>query len=217
MKAIILGSKSDIARELVKCLNADNWSVTGWCRNEVLPLTPWNLIIITLGRVAPVGKWMDNDPYSWDECVNSNLLLPIRQLRRLWHKREPNASVCFFAGSNPQKPMAGYSAYNAGKMGLLKVVEQLNFETPDTKFFALGPGYVPTKIHKATLEAGWKNERIDRGGGTPIEKIYECLKWCIAQPKEVVGGRNVCVSDIRIGLEDELRANPSMFKLRRIE
>ena len=176
MKAIILGFKSDIAQGLVKHLRADGWSISGWCRHENLLLTPWNLIIIALGRVAPVGKWMDNDADEWDKCVESNLLLPIRLLRRLWHKREPNASVCFFAGSNPQKPMAGYSAYNAGKMALLKVVEQLDFETPDTKFFALGPGYVPTKIHKATLEARWKNERIERGGGTPIKDIYECLK-----------------------------------------
>ena len=217
MKLIILGSKSDIAIELAKLFRADDWFVSGWSRGENLLLTPWNLIIIALGRVAPVGKWMDNDPDEWDKCMESNLLLPVRLLRRLWHKREPNASVCFFAGSNPQKPMAGYSAYNAGKMALLKVVEQLDFETPDTKFFALGPGYVPTKIHRATLDAGWKNERIERGGGTPIAKIYDCLKWCLTQPKEVIGGRNICVSDMRPHLAHELEVHPNMLKLRRVE
>jgi hypothetical protein len=86
------------------------------------------------------------------------------------------------------------------------------------KFFALAPGYVRTKIHKATLETNWPNERIARGDdGTSIEKIYDCLKWCIGQPKEVVGGRNICVSDMRETLAEELKANPSMFKLRRIE
>jgi len=114
--------------------------------------------------------------------------------------------------------MAGYSPYNAGKMALLKVCEQLDFETPDAKFFALGPGYVPTKIHKATLDAGWKNERIERGGGTSFEKIYDCLKWCISQPKEVIGGRNICVSD-NYGpeLTAKLSLHPSMYKLRRME
>ena len=218
MRAFIIGSESDIAAGLRHFLNADGWSVHGWARGEALELVPWDLIIITLGRVAPVGKWMDNDPDEWDKCVESNLLLPVRLLRRLWHKRETGASVCFFAGSNPQKPMAGYSAYNASKMGLLKLVEQLDFETPEVKFFALGPGYVPTKIHKATIDAGWKNERIERGGGTPIREIYNCLMWCIRQPREIIGGRNICVSDLKLQrLEGKLMLNHSMFKLRRVE
>ena len=93
------------------------------------------------------------------------------------------------------------------------------------KFFALAPGVVLTKIHQATRDAGIRNERLEqatRDGGVPISRIYSCLRWCLRQPKKVVGGRNICVSDSEDwDSEDELQrmleSSPSMFKLRRQE
>lgn len=218
MNALILGDRSDIATSLAANLVIDGWSITGWHRGQPIPYDKWDLALIAIGRVGPVGNWWDIESSGWNQCVAANLSVPVELLRHIWEQRKPDASVCFMAGSNPQKPMAGYSPYNAGKMALLKVVEQLDFETPDVKFFALGPGYVPTKIHNATLEAGWKNERIERGGGTPPEKIYACLKWAMEQPKDVIGGRNICVSDpYGPGLAVRLKNNPALFKLRRVE
>lgn len=126
------------------------------------------------------------------------------------------------AGSNPQKIMTGYCPYNVGKMALLKFVEQIDHEEEGVTIFALGPGYIPTKIHQATLDAKWPNERIARGGGNTFEQVYETLKWCLSQPKEVVGGRNICVSDVMNdiitgNLKDFLEAYKHMFKLRRWE
>ena len=233
---ILLGDRSDIAKGLEPLLIADGWRICGWNRDtlpkasrwfvETIENPPaWDLVLCALGRVAPVGHWTDVDPAEIDECVRSNVLLPIRLLRKVWAKRKPNASVCFMAGSNPQKIMAGYLPYNMSKMALLKAVEQIDYESPDCKVFALGPGYVKTKIHKATLDANWPNERIARGDdGTPIDRIWGCLKWCIAQPKGTVGGRNICVSDpwdkpegFWGPLGDWLEKNPNMFKLRRME
>ena len=220
MNALILGSNSDIAKGLIQFLEEDGWAVQGWHRQSptLRYYQTWHLLLIALGRVAPVGLWHDQEHIDWKECIESNLVKPMELLQEVWSKRGKNPSVCFMAGSNPQKPMSGYSAYNAGKMALLKLCEQLDFETPDCKFFALAPGYVPTKIHRATIDSGWKNERIERGGGTSIDKIYDCLKWCIDQPKEVVGGRNICVTD-NYGdlLADKLKLNSALFKLRRQE
>ena len=180
----------------------------------------WDLVLCALGRVFPVGNWWEHDAFMFDECVRSNLLLPVKLLRDLWGRRNPGANVCFMAGSNPQKIMPGYLPYNISKMALLKAVEQIDVESADCKVFALGPGYVKTKIHKATLDANWPNERIAVGDdGTPIEIIWGCLKWCIEQPKETVGGRNICASD---AWDDPLFSarliqHPSLYKLRRIE
>lgn len=233
MNVIILGSKSDIMQAMMPMIK--DWTVYGWSRGNLLPsffstwydeevkvytreCVAWDLAIVAMGRVAPVGPWHQAGDEEWEENVESNLLEPIKWVRDIWSGHRPNASVCFMAGSNPNKPMANYVPYSTSKMALLKMVEHLDFETPDAKFFALAPGYVQTKIHNATLAAGIPNERIARGGGTPIEKIYDCLRWCVDQPKEVVGGRNICVSDpYGPELAERLKANPSMFKLRRIE
>jgi NAD(P)-dependent dehydrogenase (short-subunit alcohol dehydrogenase family) len=219
MRAIILGDRSDIAQQLIPMLKADGWEIEGWNRDSTsISNEPWDLVICMLGRVAPVGFWAE---INWEDTLFSNLTLPIRLLRIVWSKRNPGASVCFFAGANPNKPMENYSAYSVGKMALLKACEHLDLESPDVKFFALAPGVVLTKIHQATIQAGIKNERLQRAqreGGVPVERIYACLKWCIAQPKEVIGGRNICVSDKWDNLlAHRLMENQNLFKLRRCE
>ncbi len=212
MRVCIFGKDSDIAKGLIPLLEADGHDVWGWNRFAHV-LGSWDLIISCLGSVAPVGPW--HQTKDWNECFESNLLTPIKWLQEIWHLKSNNAQVCFLAGSNPQKIMPGYAPYNASKMALLKVVEQLDFETPECKFFALGPGYMDTKIHKPTLDAGWPNERITRGNPNTIQQVYDCLKWCLAQSKADVGGRNICVSD-RI-YPGRLQASPDLFKIRRVE
>lgn len=216
--AIIIGSESEIASDLSVKLFGAGWEVHGWKRKEAIPLKPWDLALFAVGRVAPVGLWHEQRYQEWAENIESNLLLPFRMLGYLWPMRRDGASVCFMAGSNPQRIMNGYSAYNTGKMALLKMVEQLDHETPDAKFFALGPGYIKTKIHDATICAGWPNDVIDSGReGGSMDDVYRALMWCVDQPKEVVGGRNICVSDIKDGLSQRLAENPDLFKLRRVE
>src|SRR5947209_8691966 len=108
MNCIILGARSDIARMLWPRFTDDGWDVFGWHRQshwgEVNSM-PWDLILCAIGRVAPVGLWHDQQADSWELAIESNLLRPVRQLRTFWDKRLPNASVCFMAGSNPQKIM----------------------------------------------------------------------------------------------------------------
>lgn len=223
MKAIIIGSASEIGAHIAESLKHDGWEVIGWKRGESFPAEPWDLVVFAIGRVAPVGHWAEQRYHEWTMAIESNLLLPFRVLGYLWPYRRESASVCFMAGSNPQRIMPGYSAYNTSKMALLKMCEQLDAETQGTKFFALGPGYIKTKIHAATKEAGWPNAVIDSGReGGSMEDVYEALMWCVSQPKEVVGGRNICVSDLKkqmvMGtLADQLKASQSMFKLRRVE
>ena len=223
MNAIILGDKSDIAQAIKPMLEKDGYTVYGWSRDQELPSIFWDLMIITLGKVAPVGLWHEQGHERWDECMRSNLLLPLKLLRRSWGLKRKDATVIWFAGSNPQKIMDGYSAYNTSKMAVLKLIEQLDHETPDCKFVAFGPGYAKTKIHEATLKANWPNERIARGDdGTSMEDIYKAMKWCIDATKFAVGGRNICVSDIKDGevrLDRVLHipvTTENAFKLRRI-
>ena len=220
--AIILGDRSDIAVSMSQYLRADGWQVEGWHRGVPVPYQEWDLCLVALGQVKPVGMWHEQVAETWDSAIESNVMLPVRLLRHLWSLRRPGSQVCFMAGSNPNKIMDGYSAYNVGKMALLKAVEQLDHESPDCTMFALGPGVTDTKIHNATKEAGWPNPRLERalkdGSFTPMAKIYECLKWAMEQTKEVVGGRNICVSDpYGPGLAVRLKLNQDLYKLRRVE
>jgi hypothetical protein len=224
---IILGSDSDIAKGLQPHLKADGWNVQGWRRGEPkhrlsdLPFL-WDLIIVAIGRISPIGLWIDNDMSEWVDTFAGNLIIPFELLENLWPFHVPGSSVCFLAGSNPNTIMDGYSAYNVSKMAMLKLVEQLDHETPDAKFFALGPGTILTKIHKQS--EGWHNPKLaaaqaaNEDPQVKIRQVYECLQWCIAQPKNVIGGRNICVSDQPDeSLSLRLSVDPDLFKLRRRE
>jgi hypothetical protein len=194
---VLLGDRSLIAQGLSKYLEQDGWNVTGWHRHQDLPPMPWDAILCAIGSVSPVGLWEHETDERWAQGISDNLLVPLGLIRSLWPLRNESPQVCMLAGSNPNTIMSGYSAYNVGKMALLKAVEQLNEET-DAKWFALGPGIVLSKIHRETLDKNWANPRLRealRSGGMAMERIYECLKWCFEQPKEVIGGRNICASD----------------------
>jgi hypothetical protein len=61
------------------------------------------------------------------------------------------------------------------------------------------------------------------GTGTPHERIYACLRWCMEQSKAVIGGRNIYVPSDgwdkgRSGeeLAEALDGHRSLFKLRRL-
>jgi len=212
---ILLGDKSQIGSGLAKHLKDDEWDVRGWNRLYVLPQQHWDFILCAIGSVYPVGLWTDHRTLDWNLGIDNNILTPLKIIHKLWKLRRHDAQVCLLAGSNPNKIMPGYSAYNVGKMALLKAVEQLNEET-DAKWFALAPGIVLSKIHNETLEKNWPNDRLREAmktGSVPIEKIYECLKWCLEQPKEKIGGRNICVSDDYRNKE----FGPNTWKLRRYE
>ena len=116
-------------------------------------------------------------------------------------------------------------------MMLFKMTELLDDETPEAKFFILGPGMVRTKIQRQSVLAGpTRAANYDRvmqfmeagdtlhGEGTPHQRIYDCLKWCLAQPKEVIGGRNIYVPSgewENPQMPELLKADKGMFKLRR--
>lgn len=229
MNVVILGAGSDIAKELSRRFLAAGDTVLPWRRSEPLPDAQWDAVVCAMGVLNPIGPFFDTDSVEWERGVDSNTLFPLRLLRRLWKTRNPGASVCFFSGAGVSRQAKTYSAYAGSKAMLMKMTELLDDENADAKFFILGPGMVRTKIQQQTLAAGERADNIERvrqfmdagdlyhGKGTPHERIYSCLRWCMAQPKEVVGGRNFYVPHDAWGdaLAPHLKANRDVFKLRR--
>ncbi len=116
--------------------------------------------------------------------------------------------------------------YTLGKIGLIKMCELLDAEIPDTRFAILGPGWVGTKIHRATLYAGERSganyartlQKLASDELVPMDQVVACCDWLIASPREVVSGRNFSLVWDRWGdpaLEAALRADADMYRLRR--
>ncbi len=231
MNAILLGANSDIGKELGIRLMADGWNVHGVGRNPtLLPEVHWDLMIVAIGQLWPIGNFFDIHQGDWFDNFDSNLFEPLRLLRRFWPTHNPGASVCFFSGAGTSNSAKTYSAYSSSKIALFKMAELLDDECSDAKFFIIGPGMVRTKIQQQTLDAGKSAANYERvkqfmetgdsfhGTGTSHDRIYKCLRWAMELPKEVVGGRNLYAPEpFGEELARRMRDNPRLMKLRRYE
>lgn len=104
--------------------------------------------------------------------------------------------------------------------------ELLDAEICDTRFVILGPGWVKTKIHEATLKAGSRagsnyQRTIEKLAGdecTPLERVLDCCDWLVTTPRQIIGGRNFSVVYDKWGSKELtalLDQEPDMYKLRR--
>lgn len=190
----------------------------------------WDLLVVAVGTEEPIGPFFSCRADPWEKGVGINALAPLRFLRGVHDLRRPGAAhVALFSGSGTNSAAPAYSAYTAAKVFLIKMCELLDAETPDTSFFIIGPGIVRTKIHQQTLDApdrsGANHRKVtdflrSDNPGTSHDDIYECLRWCLAAGKAVVGGRNLSlVHDAwrqrGTALAAALACNPNLYKLRR--
>ncbi|HEU0072178.1 MAG TPA: SDR family NAD(P)-dependent oxidoreductase [Alphaproteobacteria bacterium] len=189
----------------------------------------WDLFVASNGTMEPIGPFLQLDGAAWEASISSNAMAPCRLLQALYPLRREGQinTAAFFAGGGTNNPFRNYSAYCLSKIMLIKMCELLDDEAPDLKAFILGPGYLRTKIHDETLRAAsmagdnlGKTMKFLETDGTPLQDIFDCLEWCTAQDRKVVGGRNFSVvhDPWRAGgaaLAASLKADPDRYKLRR--
>ena len=199
MNVIILGLGSDIAKNFAKNLGAEGHNVVGTVRstcdfasNESIDRAfyqvaiPWDLVVVAVGTLMPIGRFAGMHPDDWAKNIQVNALGPLRMFSHLLSHRRPNASAVFFSGTNPQKTNTLYSAYSSAKALLVRAVQEIDAETPDMKAFVLAPGFVRTKIHEV-------HDVSYRRDGVPLDTVYACMKHLIGRPKSEVGGKQIYV------------------------
>lgn len=216
---------------LVPCdLNKRN-SVEAAC-TSLLKLCPrWDVLALCPGMLDPIGPFAQCDFDKWEKSVTVNFTAQMRIIRRLLPGRRSThgakPTVLWFAGGGTNDAPANFSAYIVSKIALIKMCELLDTEMPDTRFVILGPGWVKTKIHEATLRAGQQagkayartiNKLKDGNGFMPMKQVLDCCDWLISAPREAVGGRNFSAAHDDWGKSRLLRRltrNPDLLRLRR--
>lgn len=218
-------------RRLVADLSQENKAVLLYCdiaSKESIERTiiaykaisnkPWDIFISCVGILEPIGPFFSSDFNTWEHAVTVNSLAQLRVLRELWPYRM-EGQIChaaFFAGGGTNNPLPNYSAYASSKVFLIKMCELLDSENSDLNVFIVGPGFLPTKIHRS--------QNLDflslRKSNTSFRDIYDCINWCVASGKEVISGRNFSVvhDEWRDGgrqLREQLVKDENKFKLRR--
>jgi len=256
-KIVIIGITSDIATGLTRLFVEDRWDVIGTSRLKLTlqdisqaaylnitndrsfeenldnlqnQIKEWDAIVFAVGSMLPIGKFFDLDFKDVENSMFLNLIGPMKILHRLWGKRNSSSrcNVFFFAGGGTNGTFDNYLAYALSKISCIKLVELLSSEYQDVGFFSIGTGYVKTKIHQETTEAGLqagsnllKTLELLKTNGTSIKQIYDVIRWCIHN-SALASGRNFSVRDDFKFLSkdsntllDIITTRPDSFKLRR--
>ena len=149
--------------DLVKCDLGDPASVSGACRVLREEAGQWDILVVCAGLLDPIGAFASVDFDEWDASISVNFINTVRVVHEMLPARRRGGDlgpcVLFFAGGGTNGATVNYSAYTISKIALIKMCELLDAEIEDTRFTIVGPGWVKTKIHEATLKAGGK------GGG----------------------------------------------------
>lgn len=216
--------------KLVKCDFLKHSEIDQTCQDLTNSVNGWDALFLCMGALEPIGNFNEIEIDKWEDSFNSNFCGPIRALHNMLPKRHVNSpsppTVIFFAGGGSNSSPAQFSAYISSKIALTKMCELLDEELPDTKFVIIGPGWVKTKIHKATLDAGDKIgqpyhqtiNRYKKNKFVEMERVIKCCHWAIESSKLAVGGRNISVEYDEWEnkeLNHELCSDTNMYKLRR--
>ena len=215
--------------ELIRCDLTDPESISA-ATDRIQSLPPWEILVIATGDQQPVGAFQDVSFFEWDSSVQINFLRPLEFMHRILPFRSKKfnfaASVIFFAGGGTNSATTNYSGYTISKIGLIKMTELLDFEIQDCKFTIIGPGWIESKIHDATILAGKKagdnfektlkmrREKLMN----PMSIVIDACNWVISHPKAIVGGRNFSAvfDDLNSQLlSAALLSDGDLFKLRR--
>ena len=162
---------------------------------------PWDLFIGAIGQLDPIGPFLESNIDGWSTSLSLNSIGQLRLLRAIYPMRERGgvSKVAFLVGGGINGPFRNYSAYCLGKVMLVKACELIHDETPDVHAAAIGTGWVDTKIHRQTLDAGalaganYERTReflAAEEKGTSCADILACMDWCFAQDRAATGGRN---------------------------
>ena len=200
------------------------------CTEKISEEIPdWELLILSIGQLSPIGKILDVNSDLWEESFYINFLGQFRFIKKLLasSKIGSNKMVVTFAGSGTNSAPLNYSSYTLAKISLIKAMELFAAENPEINFVSLGTGWMDTPIHEQTLLAGnlagdnleiTKKKIANSEFGDP-RLLTDFLDWCLEEKMQVLSGRNFSLQGDdwnESNFKSKLKQDPNLFKLRRL-
>jgi len=193
-------------------------------------LNNWENLVILTASQNPIGLFSEVDKDDWAKSIDLNFTNQMYLIREMLSKRSKNLkkinNIILWAGTGSNSAPKYYSAYTISKIALTKMCELLDKEFDDIKVSIIGPGWVNTKIHEQTIEAGklarenYKKtiERFKTNKFNPMEDVVNCFNKITSLKKHTAGGRNFSVQFDKWRENDLIKIldnDENMYKLRR--
>ena len=229
MKIIFLGSNSEISKDLISIYENDkknefvlfqrkipnkNFLKKKYIKfdlqkddiNKVINSNKniflgWNLLIISVGDLMPIGKFLDIKFSKIKKSIDINFLKQIEFIHNLL-KLEiiKNKTIITFAGSGTNGIADNFLSYALSKVSLIKFTELIDSEIKQLKIVSLGPGWYKSKLHKSTIINKNKSGKNYYKTIANLKKvnnnikaklIFQFINWILKKPQKVVSGRKI--------------------------
>ena len=132
-----------------------------------------DILVNNAAIYGPIGPAWENDARHWEQTLAVNLLGPVRVCRAVVPAmiRVRRGKIINLSGGGAAAPFARFSAYAASKAAVVRFTETLAVELAEynVQVNAVAPGFVGTRIHQQTLEAG------ERAGLDFLRKTQDVL------------------------------------------
>src|SRR5207245_11746586 len=139
-----------------------------------------DILVNNAGVDGPIGLAWEVDPVEWREALTTNLVGEFLACRAIVPVlvRQRRGKIINMSGGGAATPFPRYTAYAASKAALVRFTETLALELKEhnIQVNAVAPGFVVTRLHQQTLEAGSRagadflgktREQIAQGGVDP--------------------------------------------------
>lgn len=186
-------------------------------------------VVTAAGVLGPIGS-LDTVPTDeFAATVAINLVGTALALQHTLPRLRASAGrAVTFSGGGGTGPLARFDAYAASKAGVVRLTENIAADG-SIEINCVAPGFVATRMHEGTLEAGpdvvgpayfARTQDQIKSGGFPASEAAELVAFLLGPSAGGITGRLISAqwdpwreSEFR----DRLRRDPDLAKLRRID
>ncbi|MEW6702087.1 MAG: SDR family oxidoreductase [Bacteroidota bacterium] len=150
-----------------------------WCEKERLEI---NGLVNCAGIYGPIGKTTEIDLEEFRRAVSINFFGTVYMCSTFAPLIKPKTKkkIVNYSGGGAASPFANYSAYATSKIAIVRFTENFAIELQEENFDVncVAPGFVATRLHNETLEAGesrvgnsfFENtkQQLEKGGVSPV-------------------------------------------------
>ena len=189
---------------------------------------PVQVLICAAAMQGPIGPFIDSNPKSWAEVIQTNLVGVMNACRAVLPQmmaRRQGKIIVLAAGAGSQA-RPNFAVYAAAKSAVVSFVESVAEELLDhnVQINCMVPGHSYTHMTDQVLtageRAGWREveeaEKVRMTGGVKAEKQTELAMFLASEASNHISGRLIHVQDDWKRLRDGTLKAES-FILRRVQ
>lgn len=176
-------------------------------------------VIHCAGVYGPIGTITEVDPTAWWQAVQVNLLGTFLVARKACEvMKSSGGKLILFSGGGAATPFPRYTSYACSKIAVVRLCETLALEMADhgISVNAIAPGFVITRFHQQTVDAGTlagdfleKTKAEIAKGGTPPSKAADLAVFLASDQSDGISGKFIAAPYDNYA---EWKNHPEFFK-----